>query len=76
MEKQLENAIHTLIDELKDEDINTRVLYAKSLGVISTNLTDEKLEGVFNALPKEQEWSYFDSYKKAASKQQQKLVVH
>ncbi|ETN97823.1 hypothetical protein RFI_39703, partial [Reticulomyxa filosa] len=64
-EKQLENAIHTLIDGFKDEHENTRYLFAISLGVISTNLTDKQLEGVFNALPNELKNIYFDSYRKA-----------
>ncbi|ETO03168.1 hypothetical protein RFI_34242, partial [Reticulomyxa filosa] len=64
-EKQLENAIHTLIDGFKDKDRDVRNSCAESLGIISTNLTDKQLEGVFNALPREQEDCYFDSYSKA-----------
>ncbi|ETN97634.1 hypothetical protein RFI_39895, partial [Reticulomyxa filosa] len=64
-EKQLKNAIHTLIDGFKDKDKNTRESCAKSLGVILKNLTDKQLEGVFNSLPNELEYFYFDSYFKA-----------
>ncbi|ETN99136.1 hypothetical protein RFI_38346, partial [Reticulomyxa filosa] len=63
-EKQLENAINTLIDGLKDKDEYIRRSFEGSLGVISMNLTDKQLEGVFNALPNEEKNYYFDSYRK------------
>ncbi|ETO08841.1 hypothetical protein RFI_28546, partial [Reticulomyxa filosa] len=63
-EKQLENAINTLIDGLKDKDKDVRKSCVESLGVIATNLTDKQLERVLNALPKEQGDNYFDSYEK------------
>ncbi|ETN99491.1 hypothetical protein RFI_37980, partial [Reticulomyxa filosa] len=59
------NAIHTLIDGFKDKNDDVRKSCARSLGVISTNLNDKQLEGVFNALPNEQEYNYFFSYEKA-----------
>ncbi|ETO02251.1 hypothetical protein RFI_35185, partial [Reticulomyxa filosa] len=46
-----------------DKDKDRRLM--KLLGVISTNLTDKQLEGVFNALPNNLAYYYFKSYKKA-----------
>ncbi|ETO00922.1 hypothetical protein RFI_36516 [Reticulomyxa filosa] len=41
-EKQLENAINTLLDELKDKDEDVRKLCTKSLEEISTKLNDKQ----------------------------------
>ncbi|ETN99730.1 hypothetical protein RFI_37737, partial [Reticulomyxa filosa] len=82
--KQLENIINTLIDGFKDEHNYVRSSCASSLGVISMNLTDKQLEGVFNALPNDLEYDYFGSYKEALEeistklndKQLYLLVIH
>ncbi|ETO11650.1 hypothetical protein RFI_25726, partial [Reticulomyxa filosa] len=63
-EKQLERVFNTLISRFKHKNEYVCDSYAELFGVISTNLTDKQLEGVFNALPNKQIWNYFKSYKK------------
>ncbi|ETO34686.1 PBS lyase HEAT domain protein repeat-containing protein, partial [Reticulomyxa filosa] len=62
---KLEKMFNIFISGLKDENYSVRELCARSLGVISANLTDKQLERIFNALSCEQKWHYFNSCEKA-----------